>query len=103
MTATQPPDRASVEPSSRRRTFRSLRVRNFRLFIAGQLLSTTGTWMQAVAGPWLVLQLTHDPLWLGIVSVAQFGPVILFGLFPSRAFAIPITASLGACTRSVLR
>jgi MFS family permease len=30
---------------------------------------------------WLVLQLTHDPLWLGIVSVAQFGPVILFGLF----------------------
>ena len=37
--------------------------------------------MQQVAQGWLVLQLTHDPLWLGLVSVAQFGPVIVFGLF----------------------
>ena len=28
-----------------------------------------------------MLQLTNDPLWLGLVSVAQFGPVIIFGLF----------------------
>ena len=37
--------------------------------------------MQQVAQAWLVLQLTHDPLWLGLVAVAQFAPVILFGLF----------------------
>ena len=47
----------------------------------GQAISLVGTWMQQVAQGWLVLQLTHDPLWLGIVSVAQFGPVIIFGLF----------------------
>jgi MFS family permease len=60
---------------------RALRHRNYRIFFTGQLISLIGTWMQQVGEAWLVLQLTHDPLWLGIVSVAQFGPVILFGLF----------------------
>lgn len=60
---------------------RAFRHRNYRLFFGGQLISLVGTWMQQVAQGWLVLQLTHDPLWLGIVSVAQFSPVILFGLF----------------------
>jgi MFS family permease len=60
---------------------RALRHRNYRLFFFGQLISLIGTWMQQVAQAWLVLQLTNDPLWLGLVSVAQFGPVIIFGLF----------------------
>ena len=55
--------------------------RNFRLFWSGQLVSLTGTWMQQVAQAWLVLQLTGDPLALGILAAAQFGPVLLFGLF----------------------
>jgi MFS family permease len=60
---------------------RAFRHRNYRLFFGGQAVSLVGTWMQQVAQGWLVLQLTHDPLWLGIVSVAQFGPVLIFGLF----------------------
>ncbi len=60
---------------------RAFRHRNYRLFFAGQAISLVGTWMQQVAQGWLVLQLTHDPLWLGLVALAQFGPVILFGLF----------------------
>ena len=60
---------------------RAFRHRNYRLFFGGQAISLIGTWMQQVAQGWLVLQLTHDPLWLGIVAVAQFGPVIIFGLF----------------------
>ena len=60
---------------------RAFRHRNYRLFFGGQAISLVGTWMQQVAQGWLVLQLTHDPLWLGLVSLAQFGPVILFGLF----------------------
>ena len=60
---------------------RAFRHRNYRLFFGGQAISLVGTWMQQVAQGWLVLQLTHDPLWLGLVSVAQFGPVIAFGLF----------------------
>jgi MFS family permease len=60
---------------------RAFKHRNYRLFFAGQAISLVGTWMQQVAQGWLVLQLTNDPLWLGLVAVAQFGPVLLFGLF----------------------
>ena len=60
---------------------RAFRHRNYRLFFAGQAISLVGTWMQQVAQGWLVLQLTHDPFWLGLVSLAQFGPVIILGLF----------------------
>jgi len=63
------------------RGWRALRHRNYRLFFVGQLVSLIGTWMQAVAQGWLVLLLTGDPLWLGIVAAAQFGPVLVLGLF----------------------
>ena len=55
--------------------------RNYRLFFTGQAISLVGTWMQQVAQAWLVLELTGDPLWLGIVAAAQFIPVMVFGLF----------------------
>ena len=41
-----------------RRTFSALSVRNFRLFIFGQLVSLSGTSMQTIAQALLVLQLT---------------------------------------------
>jgi MFS family permease len=61
--------------------WRALRHRNYRLFFGGQLVSLVGTWMQAVAQSWLVLQLTGDPLLLGVVAAAQFMPVLILGLF----------------------
>ena len=62
--------------------FRSLRHRNFRLFFSGQLVSLIGTWMQNVGQAWLVLELTHSSLKLGIVSALQFAPM-LFLSFPA--------------------
>jgi len=62
-----------------RRTFASLRVRNFRLFIGGQMLSGIGTWMQWVAAPWLVLQLTNSGVALGIDTALGALPTLLFG------------------------
>lgn len=59
----------------------AFRHRNYRLFFTGQAISLVGTWMQQVAQAWLVLELTHDPLWLGVVAAAQFIPVMIFGLF----------------------
>jgi len=59
----------------------ALRHRNYRLFFAGQLTSLIGTWMMTVAQSWLVLQLTGDPLTLGIVAAVQFAPVLVLGLF----------------------
>ena len=44
---------------------RAFRHRNYRLYFGGQLVSLVGTWMQAVAQGWLILQLTGDPFLLG--------------------------------------
>ena len=60
---------------------RAFQHRNYRLFFTGQLISLIGTWMMTVAQSWLVLQLTGDPLLLGVVAAAQFGPVLVLGLF----------------------
>lgn len=64
-----------------RRTFRSLANRNYRLFIVGQVISLSGTWMQSVAQAWLVLRLTGSGTALGLVIALQFLPVLLFGPF----------------------
>ncbi len=63
------------------RAFLALRHRNFRLFWFGQLISLIGTWMQSIGQAWLVLQLTHSALLLGVVGALQFLPVMLLSLF----------------------
>jgi MFS family permease len=67
--------------SLNRRTFASLRHRNYRLFFSGQVVSVTGTWMQRVAQAWLVFELTHSPVAVGILALAQFLPFSIFGVF----------------------
>src|SRR5690242_18527893 len=61
--------------------FRSLRVRNYRLYASGQLISLTGTWMHRVAQDWLVLELTNSRTALGVVTALQFGPSLVLGLW----------------------
>ncbi|HEX5494173.1 MAG TPA: MFS transporter [Mycobacteriales bacterium] len=62
--------------------FRSLRVRNYRLYASGQIVSLTGTWMQRVAQDWLVLNLSHNSgTALGVVTALQFTPTLLLGLW----------------------
>lgn len=63
------------------RTFVALSVRNFRLYFVGQLISISGTWMQAMAQSWLVLQLTNSSVDLGIAVALQFLPMLLFGSY----------------------
>jgi MFS family permease len=60
-------------------TFRAFKVRNFRLYASGAIVSNVGTWMQRVAQDWLVLELTHSGTALGIVTGLQFLPALLFG------------------------
>src|ERR1044071_1026933 len=60
--------------------FRALRHRNFRLFWSGAVLSNTGTWMQAVAQGWLVLQLSDSPFWLGVDGFMATAPGLVLTL-----------------------
>ncbi|HEU4946179.1 MAG TPA: MFS transporter [Kribbella sp.] len=73
-------------PQSQRRpglqaTFSALQVRNFRLFVAGLLVSSTGGWVQRIAQDWLVLILTGSATAVGITTALQFLPTLLLGLF----------------------
>ncbi len=61
------------------RTFYSLRYHNFKLWFGGNLIASTGTWMQRVAQSWLVLTVLtdNDGFQLGIVTALQFLPLLL--------------------------
>src|SRR5262245_52080028 len=68
-----------------RGTFRSLHVRNYRLFFTGQLVSLIFGWVQITAQDWLVLQLSHDSgTALGVVTALQFTPILLFSLYAGK-------------------
>lgn len=62
-----------------RAAFRSLRVRNYRLYFTAQVISVSGTWMQSFAQGWLVLRLTHSGVALGSVTALQFVPMLVAG------------------------
>src|SRR6201996_4159865 len=57
------------------------RHRNYRLFFTGQLISLMGSWMQNTAQPWLVYDITHSKLLLGVVSFCSTVPVFFITPF----------------------
>ena len=57
--------------------FRALQHRNFQLFIAGQLVSLIGTWMQSTAQLWLVYKLTNSAALLGVFGFANQIPILV--------------------------
>src|SRR6201988_3942016 len=67
-------------PTRRSGMFRALSHRNYRLFWIGAFLSNVGTWMQAVAQGWLVLQLTNSAFWLGLDAFMATAPGFLLTL-----------------------
>jgi MFS family permease len=46
-----------------------------------QVVSNVGTWVQITVENWLVLELTHSGVALGVTNALQFGPSILFGMY----------------------
>jgi MFS family permease len=66
-------------------TFKSLQVRNYRLFSTGQLVKLVGVWMMFTAQDWLVLNLSNNsPAALGMVTALQFLPVLLLTLWAGK-------------------
>jgi MFS family permease len=80
-------DRTAVSPAVPPRIpvvstrFRAMQHRNFQLFIAGQLISLIGTWMQNMAQLWLVYQLTHSAVLLGVFGFASQVPMLFLSSF----------------------
>ncbi|WP_333767708.1 MFS transporter [Streptomyces sp. IBSBF 2435] len=98
-TATEP-DRPA---DKRTGTFSSLKIRNYRLFATGAVVSNTGTWMSRIAQDWLVLSITGSSFAVGITTALQFLPMLLFGLYggvladryPKRQILLCTQAALG--------
>ncbi|MFV0135206.1 MFS transporter [Streptomyces sp. HMX87] len=76
-----PDDRPAPGIPRKTSMFASLKVRNYRLFFLGQVVSNIGTWMQRIAQDWLVLSLTGSSAAVGITTALQFLPMLLFGLY----------------------
>ena len=60
---------------------RAFAHRNYRVYISGNGISLIGWWLQRVAVGWLAWTLTHSGTWLGLVSLADFLPVLVLSPF----------------------
>jgi MFS transporter, DHA1 family, staphyloferrin A biosynthesis exporter len=61
-----------------RRTFSSLKHRDFLILWSGTVVSHSGDWMDQIALNWLVLEITESPLSLGLVNLWRAIPVLIF-------------------------
>jgi MFS family permease len=59
-------------------TFSSLKIRNYRLYFIGQLISNTGNWLTNIAIILIVLKISHSGLEVGILAACSFGPILVF-------------------------
>ena len=95
-----PPPRRGAGKIGWRNTFSALRHRNFRLFLTGLIISSTGNWMEAAALGWLSYQLTNSTVLLGEVAAAGTAPMIIFSMvggwvadhYPKRSILLVTTS-----------
>ncbi|MFI5756205.1 MFS transporter [Streptomyces sp. NPDC051569] len=98
-----PAPKSTHDSSTGGGTFSSLKIRNYRLFATGAVVSNTGTWMSRVTQDWLVLSLTGSSAAVGITTALQFLPMLLFGLYggviadryPKRQLLLFTQAAMG--------
>jgi MFS family permease len=62
------------------RAFRTLRYRDFRLIWFAEIVSVMGSMTQRAAMGWQIYQLTGSEFDLGLLGLAKFAPVLLFGI-----------------------
>src|SRR3954454_24092557 len=62
-------------------TFRALRHYNYQLYFFSQIISLTGSWVQAAALTWLAWDLTRQSRWPALVSAAQILPMLLLSVW----------------------
>ncbi len=91
-----------------RTVFRSFRYRNYRLFFGGQSISLIGTWIQRIATPWLVYDLTGSALLLGVVGFAGQIPTFFIAPFAGvltdrlNKYHIMIATQMAAMTQAMV-
>ncbi|HEX4228617.1 MAG TPA: MFS transporter [Bryobacteraceae bacterium] len=64
-----------------KRVFKAFSYPDFRLMWIGACTSSIGTWMQILAQSWLVYNLSHSSVYLGLDVFCGQVPIFLFSLF----------------------
>jgi hypothetical protein len=77
--ATPPP--AADAPPTRGGRLGALQQRDFRLLWLGMVASQTGSWMQQITQNWLLWELTHSPLALGVYGLCRSLPFVAVSLY----------------------
>ncbi len=90
--------------------YAALRVKNYRWFIVSTFAMTISSQIQAVVVAWQIYDITHDPLSLGLIGLAEVLPFIGFALYAGhvadrrnrRAISLATLAVLVACSVALL-
>lgn len=67
--------------TARPSTFAALKGRNYRLYWLGLVFYVLGHRAEYVTFAWLTWEVTHDPMYLGYLGLAQGVPLVVFQLF----------------------
>src|SRR5258706_2543785 len=62
-----------------RDAFSPLRNRNLRYYMSGQAISLIGTWLQMTAQGWVVWEISHSTVALGVAAMLGSLPILIFG------------------------
>jgi predicted MFS family arabinose efflux permease len=88
---------------------RAFAHRNYLVYISGNSISLIGWWLERVAVGWLTWTLTHSGAWLGLISLADFLPVLFLAPFAGvladrrdRVWTIRLTQWIGCVQASLL-
>ena len=76
MTTALPAATLAAKPRS---SFSVLRYRDYAIFWTSALISNSGSWMQTIAVPFVIFQLTHSTTWLGFAAFMSFFPALMMG------------------------
>ncbi|MBI4301192.1 MAG: MFS transporter [Chloroflexi bacterium] len=71
--------KAASATSGWRQTFSSLGYRDFRLLWIGMLGHSGSLWMEAIARNWLIWEMTHSGVLLGVVNLMRAIPMLTIG------------------------
>lgn len=61
------------------RMFGALRTRHYRWWFASQVLAASGSMTQAIALSWLILRLSPNAIYLAVLTVCTWGPLLPLG------------------------
>jgi MFS family permease len=74
-----PDTRTALPTQGLRHALRAFKHRDFTIFWSGALASNTGSWVQNLAVPYVLYQITESAFWVGLATFTQFIPAMVLG------------------------